>query len=535
MSKLKLAVNDILVVSKLTKTKNKKLRILLSVIISNISVASDILIILFFADFFQNKSSFFVIDFIKENLFILPFIVLLRFLCMYFEKINILGMQLEIDKNLKKYLINEVFDKGNYSTADAFFYVGQLSGHVAYFYTSVTFLLNISIQIIGYLLYLIIYNLDSFSFFILAGVLLIYPTKKLASLLRKYVDLSYHENRKLHDDIQKLIDNMYLIKLLKKSKDEISFFNEKVKNFQMYQFKNYQYGTTNALIPPFFTLLTLSCLFVLIKNLSFLTLEFIGIVLRLFQQIGELNKNIGNVINSHVHLEKLYMVEKNKLIINSENFVIEKKLNKNDAVILKNVTFRYLGSENNIFENLDLEIKRNKHTIITGTNGSGKSTLLGICTGVFYADEGKVESFSNNFGYIGVSPLILSDSLRNNLIYGNNESVSDSEIIDLVKRFKLFSDSKDIDLSMEVNNKSLSSGQMQKISFIRALLSRVEILILDESMSNLDSKTKELIYSILNELEITVINSTHSQEGLDYDHHLEIKLINDKRNVQLIE
>ena len=532
--KLKLAINDILVVSKLTQTKNKKFRILLSIIISNISVASDILIILFFADFFQNKSTFFVIDLIKENLFMLPLLVLLRFLCMYFEKINILGMQLEIDKNLKKYLINEVFDKGNYSTADAFFYVGQLSGHVAYFYTSVTFLLNISIQIIGYLLYLVIYNLNTFSFFIVAGVLLIYPTKKLASLLRKYVDLSYHENRKLHDDIQKLIDNIYLIKILKKSKDEIKLFDKKVTNFQKYQFKNYQYGTINALIPPFFTLFVLSCLFVSMRSLTFLTLEFVGIVLRLFQQVGEFNRNIGNVINSHVHLEKLYMVEKNKLIINSDNFVLDKNLN-NNAVNIENVTFKYLGSESNIFEDLDLEIKKNKHTIITGPNGSGKSTLLGICAGVFYPDKGKVTSFSNNFGYIGVTPLILSDSLRNNLTYGNEHEISDTEIIDLVKRFKLFGESQDVDLSTGVNNKSLSSGQMQKISFIRALLSKVEILILDESMSNLDSKTKELIYSILNELKITIINSTHSQDGLNYDHHLEINLINDKRNVQLIK
>ena len=60
----------------------------------------------------------------------------------------------------------------------------------------------------------------------------------------------------------------------------------------------------------------LSCLFVSMRSLTFLTLEFVGIVLRLFQQVGEFNRNIGNVINSHVHLEKLYMVEKNKLIIN---------------------------------------------------------------------------------------------------------------------------------------------------------------------------------------------------------------------------
>ena len=162
--------------------------------------------------------------------------------------------------------------------------------------------------------------------------------------------------------LRRLIDNIYLIKILKKSKDEIRLFDKKVTNFQNYQFKNYQYGTINALIPPFLTLLILSCLFVFMRSLAFLTLEFVGIVLRLFQQIGEFNRNIGNVINSHAHLEKLYMVEKNKLLINSENFVLDENLN-NNAITIENVTFKYLGSESNIFENLDLEIKKNKHTI----------------------------------------------------------------------------------------------------------------------------------------------------------------------------
>ena len=139
---------------------------------------------------------------------------------------------------------------------------------------------------------------------------MIYPSKKLASLLRHYVDLSYHENKSLFDNIQKLVDNIYLIKILKKSKDEMNDFETKVTNFQRYQFKNYQYGTMNSILPPFFTLIVLSSLFTFLKSLSFLTLEFVGIILRLFQQLGEFNKNIGNVINSHVHLEKLYMVEK---------------------------------------------------------------------------------------------------------------------------------------------------------------------------------------------------------------------------------
>ena len=59
-----------------------------------------------------------------------------------------------------------------------------------------------------------------------------------------------------------------------------------------------------------------------------------------------------------------------------------------------------------ILKGIDLDIKAGEVHAIMGPNGSGKSTLLGICAGVFYPDKGKVTSFSNNFGYIGVTPLI---------------------------------------------------------------------------------------------------------------------------------
>ena len=128
-------------------------------------------------------------------------------------------------------------------------------------------------------------------------------------------------------------------------------------------------------------------------------------------------------------------------------------------------------------------------------------------------------------------PLIFSDTLKNNLVYGTKTQVSDEEIINLVNDFKLFNESNDVDLNIEVNNKSLSSGQMQKISFIRAILSKVDVLVLDESMSNLDTKTKQLIYSILKKLNLTIINSTHSIENLDYDNHFEIQIDEDMRKI----
>ena len=78
-------------------------------------------------------------------------------------------------------------------------------------------------------------------------------------------------------------------------------------------------------------------------------------------------------------------------------------------------------------------------------------------------------------------------------MYGNKNHRSDKEIIDMVNKFKLFEDSIQIDLDIKVDNKSLSSGQMQKIAFIRVLLSDAEVLFLDESTSNLDEETKAMI------------------------------------------
>ena len=272
MKRINEIIKDIFFVSKLTRTKNKKLRIVFSIIISNISVFCDIVIILFFADFFQNTSDLWILEFINSNLYLLPILVLIRFLAMYAEKMNILGMQLEIEKNLKEYLMDEVFSKGNYSTSDAFFYIGQLSNHVSYFYNAITTSLNLVVQIIVYLGYLLFTNFNSVSIFAIGAVVLYFPTKKLSQLLRRYVDLSYHENKKLYEDIQKLIDNLYIIKIAKKATDEISKFGEKVSNYQKYQYKNYQYGTINSILPPFITIFIFSLIIVFIEIIDFITL-----------------------------------------------------------------------------------------------------------------------------------------------------------------------------------------------------------------------------------------------------------------------
>ena len=82
-----------------------------------------------------------------------------------------------------------------------------------------------------------------------------------------------------------------------------------------------------------------------------------------------------------------------------------------------------------------------------------------------------------------------------------------------------------------VSNNTLSSGQMQKIGFIRTLLNQNELLLLDESTSNLDIQTKKLIFSILKDEKISIINSTHNYEDFDYDIHLRIIYNGERREI----
>ena len=76
---------------------------------------------------------------------------------------------------------------------------------------------------------------------------------------------------------------------------------------------------------------------------------------------------------------------------------------------------------------------------------------------------------------------------------------------------------------------------MQKIAFVRALVSNPEVLILDESTSNLDLATKQLIFSILEDLNLTIINSTHNKdELLHYDVEIHLFKEHEKTKIKYI-
>ena len=112
---------------------------------------------------------------------------------------------------------------------------------------------------------------------------------------------------------------------------------------------------------------------------KFITLDFIGILLRLFQSLGLMNKNIHAVSSFHVYLDKLYEIEKNKELVYPENYVIDQSSNEDVAIEFQDVSFKYLGSDYYLFENLNLKFVKNHHTLITGLTVPVKAHFLEAC------------------------------------------------------------------------------------------------------------------------------------------------------------
>lgn len=538
MKNLKKIYADVIYVSKITGTNNKKLIIIVAVILSQLTAAADIALILFFSSLITgsfNDNNLFtpIVELVLNFKIILPAIVILRFLFIYLQSITLKNLELNIQENLKVYLLTEVFEKRNYSVADAYFFINVLAGHVSFFYSNLASFLNSTLQIVAYTIYLVIADSRTIITFFVGALIIFFPTKFLIKKAREFMHNSYVYSQQTNFEIQRIVENMFLIKILKKDDDEISKFRKTVQNYSKNELNNHKYGAINSFLPSFITMFVFSVLLIFSNLSKNITLDFIGVTLRLFQSIGTFNGSMNKIINSHVHIEKFYELDTNKLLIDKENFKSIEDESTN-VIELSGVSFKYFNSDEYIFKDLNIKIPKNTHTILTGPNGSGKSTLLGLMSGVLYSEKGIIKTHKKNFGYIGATPLIFTGTLRENILYGNKKKIRDEEIITFMKEFELFNEENRYSLDYKVDNKSLSSGQMQKISFIRALLSDVEILLLDESTANLDEKTRNLIFEILEAQKITIINSTHDPENFkNVDHHLKINIENDIREVSL--
>ena len=533
-------ISKIFYVSRISKTTNKKFATIIIVLLANISAFLDILIIISIAFNFsdnisQNNFILSYLDIYQSNKFLLIVIVVLRFITLLFQKIYTKKIELIVDNDIKNHLVSEVFEKNNFSISDSLFFVNVLSQHISFFYSSFVNFLVILTQTIAYSVYLLLTN-SVFLIYMLAILAVgYYPLKYLFGLARNSMHESYTASKDANNYIQNIIENMFLIKLYDKGEDEIAKISKSLSQRTNFLFKNEIYGSLTSVLPSFIVFLIFSIVAVSSKLLALITIDFLGIVLRLFQSISSMANVFSRIINSYVHIEELESIDRNKQILNTTNFISKLEDSSSNILVLDKVSFRYFNSSFKTFNKISLKIEKNKHYIVSGPNGVGKSTLLALFAGILIPSEGTVTSTTNKVGYVGPNPLIIDGSLKDNILFGSNKNISDQELYTSIKEIKLFENEKEINLDMNINNKNLSSGQMQKISFLRVFNADLDLLLLDESTSNLDTNAKKNVVQKIRSLSgVTIINSTHEPELFNfYNEKINIELINDERKITI--
>ncbi len=198
-----------------------------------------------------------------------------------------------------------------------------------------------------------------------------------------------------------------------------------------------------------------------------------------------------------------------KPFMTQEKYSEQAVLNGADTLTVSNLSFSY-PSADPIFENLSFSAERGQIIGITGPVACGKSTL-GKAFLLEYPYSGSIKFGNKEFsdmpstlcnsivGYLGHDPELLNDSIKNNVLMGDNEDVTaylqsvcmDQEVLKM---------SNGVDTVVGNGGVKLSGGQAQRLALARTLCHKRPILILDDPFSALDKDTEKKVFSNLKEL-----------------------------------
>ncbi len=189
-------------------------------------------------------------------------------------------------------------------------------------------------------------------------------------------------------------------------------------------------------------------------------------------------------------------------------------------IVFKDVYFTYEDTNIEALKGVSFEVKKGKTLAIIGNTGSGKSTILELIGRLYDVDRGTIEidrksiktlnlnSLRSNIGFVPQDPFLFSDTLKNNIKFGN-QNATDLEVIDAAKKAvvheNILNFKKGYDTILGERGITLSGGQKQRVSIARAFIKKPQILLLDDCLSAVDTETEE---QILNNIELVTKNKT---------------------------
>jgi subfamily B ATP-binding cassette protein MsbA len=268
--------------------------------------------------------------------------------------------------------------------------------------------------------------------------------------------------------------------------------------------------------------------------------------------LGQLNNDIqvslaaGNRIFSILDTES-NITDKPDAII-KDSFI--------NKITYKNVFFQYSENDDEVLQDINLEIHKNKKVAFVGGSGAGKTTLVNLLPRFYDVRKGsiliddsdirdiKMSGLRKLMGIVTQEVILFNDTIANNIAYG----LKDYSRTDIENAARL---ANAYDFVMELPNEfetmigergmRLSGGQRQRISIARAILKNPPILIFDEATSSLDSESERLIQEAIDNLmkDRTVLIVAHRLSSIIKSDHIVVmekgKIIDIGNHVELLK
>lgn len=185
----------------------------------------------------------------------------------------------------------------------------------------------------------------------------------------------------------------------------------------------------------------------------------------------------------------------------------DNKVYDNHAVCFDNVSLTYKGAGEESLTDISFFADKGQTVGVIGSTGSGKSSLVSLIPHYYDATKGRVtvngrdvksvdkEELRSNIGFVMQKAVLFAGTVRDNIKWGKKDA-TDEEINEALRIAQVYDNvyaKEGLDTLIEQNGANLSGGQKQRLSIARAIVSKPEIIVLDDSASALDFATEKAL------------------------------------------
>lgn len=252
----------------------------------------------------------------------------------------------------------------------------------------------------------------------------------------------------------------------------------------------------------------------------------LGMMLAISSIVGSLNGPITQLIEFVRELQDAKISLARLSEIHEKEDEIQQEIHQTNEVPvdcdikLKNVSYRYLGSDIPVLDNLNLIIPANKVTAIVGVSGSGKTTLMKLLLKFYEPEKGEInignaqlkniaqKAWRSNIGAVMQEGFIFSDTIANNIAFGVDKIDKERLVYAAdVANIKEYISGLPLGYNTKIGAEGtgMSTGQKQRLLIARAVYKNPEILFFDEATSALDANNEK---AIMQKLDLFFKNKT---------------------------